>query len=493
VELMANPFKSRVFRYGIVSSVITVGVIAAVFLLNAVLSLLFTRYPLNIDLTENRIFEISEETEDFLSSLDRDVTIYVLNTEDRFINSSPAEYFVQANEVIRKYSQFSRHVRLEYLDLLRNPGFGAAFPDTELKVNDILVTEGRPGETGGRYRVLSSMDLFNIRSSYYGNYVASSKAEQAMTSALLNITSGGSTVVAVTGGHGEDDISGFTGLLKTNAYEVSDLNLMTGNIVPDTRVLIVAAPARDFEEEELRKIDAFLEGGDGRILFYLSSAVQPPLPRLAAFLAEWGIEAAPGVVFETDTDRILYNNPFIAFNDYAEEVYSKNMVQKQIRPVIPQSRPLRVLFEGRLYRSVKTLVRYSPKSGIRPADAPEGWQPDISRLEGNVPVLVLSSSQRNNIEGDIVKNHVLACGSVLALNQIFLGSPNIANSGYFLDLMGTLADRTDQIFIMDKTVGFTELGASLTRVIVLAVIFMVLLPLAVLGAGLTVWLRRRHK
>lgn len=490
---MANPFKSRVFRYGIVSSVITVGVIAAVFLLNAVLSLLFARYPLNIDLTENRIFEISEETEKFLSSLDRDVTIYVLNTEDRFINSSPAEYFVQANEVIRKYSQFSRRVRLEYLDLLRNPGFGAAFPDTELKVNDILVTEGRPGETGGRYRVLSSMDLFNIRSSYYGNYVASSKAEQAMTSALLNITSGGSTVVAVSDGHGESGISEFTELLRTNAYEVSDLNLMTGNIPPETQVLIVAAPVRDFEEEELLKIDAFLENGDGRLLFYLSSAVQPPLPRLASFLAEWGIEAAPGVVFETDTDRILYNNPFIAFNDYAEEDYAKNMIQKQIRPVIPQSRPLRVLFEGRFYRSVKPLIRYSPKSGIRPLDAPEGWQPDLSRLEGNVPVLVLSSSRRNNVEGDIVENHVLVCGSVLALNQIFLGSPNIANSGYFLDLTGTLADRTDQIFIMDKTVGFTELGASLARVIVLTVIFMVLLPLAVLGAGLTVWLRRRHR
>jgi hypothetical protein len=400
---------------------------------------------------------------------------------------------VQANEVIRKYSQFSRHVRLEYLDLLRNPGFGAAFPDTELKVNDILVTEGRPGETGGRYRVLSSMDLFNIRSSYYGSYVASSKAEQAMTSALLNITSGGRTAVAVIGGHGEDDISDFTELLGTNAYEVSDLNLMTGDIAPDTQVLIAAAPVRDFEEAELQKIDAFLEGGDGRLLFYLASAVQPPLPRLASFLAEWGIEAAPGVVFETDTDRILYNNPFIAFNDYAEDTYSKNMAQKGIRPVIPQSRPLKALFEGRLYRTVKTLVRYSPKAGIRPADAPEGWQPDLSRLEGDIPVLVLSTFQRNNIEGDIVKNHVLVCGSVLALNQIFLGSPNIANSGYFLDLTGTLAGRTDQIFVMDKTVGFTELGASLARVIVLTAIFMVLLPLAVLGTGLAVWLRRRHK
>ncbi|MDR2158942.1 MAG: GldG family protein [Treponema sp.] len=491
---MANPFKSRAFRYGIVSSVITVAVIAAVFLLNAVLSLLFARYPLNIDLTENRIFEISEETENFLSSLDRDVTIYVLNTEDRFINSSPAEYFVQANEVIRKYSQFSRRVHLEYLDLLRNPGFGAGFPGTELKVNDILVTEGRPGDTpGGKFRVLSSADLFNIRSSYYGSYVASSRAEQAMTSALLTVTSGGRTAVAVTGGHGEEDISAFTELLRANAYEVADLNLMTGDIDPGTQALILAAPARDLEEEELRKIDAFLGNGDGRLLFYLSSAAQPPLPRLASFLAEWGIEVAPGVVFETDTDRILYNNPFIAFNDYAEENYSKNMIQKRLNPVIPQSRPLKVLFEGRLYRSVKTLVRYSPKSGIRPVDAPEGWQPDLSRLEGDIPVLALSSFQRNNVEGDIIKNHVLVCGSFLALNQVFLGSPNIANSGYFLDLTGTLAGRTDQIFIMDKTMGFTELGASLARIILLTVIFMVMLPLTVLGAGLAVWLRRRHK
>jgi hypothetical protein len=112
---------------------------------------------------------------------------------------------------------------------------------------------------------------------------------------------------------------------------------------------------------------------------------------------------------------------------------------------------------------------------------------------GNVPVLLLSSETRNNASGVLVKNHVLVCGSVFAVDAGILGSPNIANGGYFLDLLGNLAGREDSIYVQDKTLGFTELGASFFQVAALAVVFTVLLPLAVLGAGIFVWLRRRHK
>jgi hypothetical protein len=480
-------FNKRKFRYGMVSVMITAAVILFVVLLNAVLTALFKKYPLNIDLTENRVFEISADTREFLAALEEDVVIYVMNAEDRFIASSPAEYFIQAREVIRKYAQYSSRIRITYLDLLRNPDFNSRYPDVSLTVNDILITAGE------RYRVLSSQDLFNIRSSYYGSYVASSKAEQAMTSALLNITRSGATRVSLISGHGEQDISAFTGLLAMNAYETAELNLLTGDIPPETSVMILAAPARDFSEDELRKLDAFLEGGTDRVLFYLASLSQPPFPNLGAFLAEWGIEVPQGVAFESDTNRLIGNSPYIALADYAEETYSKNMAQKDILPAIPQSRPLRVLFEGARYKTVSALLRLSPGSGIRPADAPNDWTPSPIQMMGNVPVLLLSSEIRNNAAGDLVRNHVLVCGSVFAVDESILGSPNIANAGYFLDVLGNLAGREDRIYVQDKTLGFTELGASFFQVAVMAVVFTILLPLLVLGAGVFVWLRRRHK
>jgi hypothetical protein len=485
--MRGNIFNKRNFRYGMVSVIMTVTVILFVILVNSVLTVLFKKYPLNIDLTENRVFEISDDTREFLTALEDEVVIYVMNTEDRFIASSPAEYFIQANEVIRKYAQYSSRIRITYLDLLRNPDFNSRYPDASLQVNDILITAGE------RYRVLTSSDLFNIRSSYYGAYVASSKAEQAMTSALLNITRGGATQVSLISGHGEQDIGAFAGLLSMNAYETAELNLLTGDIPPETSVVILAAPARDLSEDELRKLDAFLEGGDDRVLFYLASLSQPALPNLGAFLAEWGIEVRQGVAFESDANRLIANSPYMALADYAEETYSKNMAQKDILPVIPQSRPLGALFEGARYKTVSALLRLSPGSGIRPPDAPDSWTPNPLQMMGNVPVLLLSSETRNNASGALVRNHVLVCGSIFAVDESILGNPNIANAGYFLDVLGNLAGREDRIYVQDKTLGFTELGANFFQIAVMSVVFTILLPLLVLGAGIFVWLRRRHK
>ncbi|GHU88139.1 hypothetical protein FACS189476_04710 [Spirochaetia bacterium] len=488
-KMPGNPFKNRNVRYGTVSVIITLTVILFIVLLNAALGALFNRYPLNIDLTEDQIFEVSEDTKKFLSSLEDDITIYVLNTEDRFAGSSPAEYFIQANEVINKYRQLSPRVKLQYIDLIRNPDFNAHYPDVQLNVNDILIT------SGGKNKVVTAVDLFNIRSSYYGNYVASSKAEQTMTSAMLNVISKQKTLVSVITGHGEKDadIAGFIELMKMNAWDAVTQNLLTEEIAGDASLVILAAPDRDLSVEELQKIDAFLEGGNNRILFCLSDINQQELPNLKAFLVEWGLEVAPGTVFETEPARLLNDSPYFALADYAEENYSKNMVRQGILPVVPQSRPLKALFESNRYRTVTTLIRSSAASGIRPLELPEGWSVGPSTLTGNVPLLLLSSQTRNNAERDLVNAHVLLCGSFLALHEVVLGNPNFANSEYFLELLGRLAVREDQIYIQDKTMGFTELRADGVQKMVIGLIFAVLLPLAVFGAGIAVWLRRRHK
>jgi hypothetical protein len=258
-------------------------------------------------------------------------------------------------------------------------------------------------------------------------------------------------------------------------------------------VLILASPARDLTIGETQKLDAFLEEGADRVLFYLASAAQPSQPNLESFLAEWGIEAQTGIVFETDQSRIILNSFFVALGDFAEDTYSKTAAEQGLKPVIPQSRPLGILFEARRYRSVKTLIRYSPTSGILPADAQPDWTPDARAMVGNIPVLALSTSMRNNITGAIVKNHVLVSGSIGAVDQVFLESPNIANSSYFLELLGTLAGREDRIYVMDKTLGQTELGITAGLVLILGLIFVVLLPLGVLISGIVVWLRRRHR
>jgi ABC-type uncharacterized transport system involved in gliding motility auxiliary subunit len=70
---------------------------------------------------------------------------------------------------------------------------------------------------------------------------------------------------------------------------------------------------------------------------------------------------------------------------------------------------------------------------------------------------------------------------------------SFANSTYFLDLLGRISGRENQIYIQDKTLGFANLNITAAQMNILGVIFIALIPLAVLGTGIVVWLRRRHK
>jgi hypothetical protein len=493
-------FSSRNLRYGLVSVGITAAVIAVIVLLNVVLTTIFKKYPLNIDLTRERMFEISKETKDFLTSLDDDVNIYVLNTESRFTSGGQVGYFVQANEVIHKYPQYSSRVHLEYVDLIRNPDFTSRFPGSNAELNDILIVAGE------KFRVLKPQDIFNIRTKndnyYYPvSYIASSKAEQALTSALLAITSKKNSLAAVVTGHGEEDVSAFTDLLKLNAWNVQTFNSLTEPIPQDADMLILSAPTRDLSTAEMKAIDDFLESGKDRVLFYLGSLGQSiqsgeenqsSLKNIDAFLAEWGLAVDPGIVFETNSSRIV-GDPYTFLADFVEDDYSKSVVEQRLPPVLPLSRPLRIIFEGARYRTTKVLIQTSPSSGIRPADASLDWQPGDRDLASNIPLLALSTSSRNNVDGDIVSAHVVACGSVLAWNPSILEENNFANSAYFLDLLGGLTKRGDQIYIQNKSLLASNLNITESIFWASVLIFIVLIPLAVLGTGIGVWLRRRHK
>jgi hypothetical protein len=374
---------NRRWRYGAISTLITALVIAVVILLNVALTALFKRYPLNIDLTTNRIFALSAETKTLLASLSDDIGITVLNTEERFIATEPAAYFTQANELLHNYTRRSSRVRLAYIDLLRNPEFSSRYPELGLSENDVLIT------AGANARVLRAGDLFNIRASDYGAYVAASRAEQSLTSALLSVTSADRPRLAVVSGHSADEISAFTDLLRLNAWEITTLNLLTETPPPDIAVILLAGPHRDLSIEELRCLDNFLAAGDTHSFFYLLSPDQVSTPNLDAFLAEWGVAAIDGIVSGADTAYIVGASPFNTLADYADEHRADTL------PMLPLSHPLTIVFDDERNRVVRALLRFPPTSAVRRIDDARVDDATATASTSNgIPALVLSEYAR---------------------------------------------------------------------------------------------------
>ena len=141
--------KSRKARYGAVATGIVLGTVAIVIVINIIVGLLVERFPeLKLDLTANNAYALNEDTVDYMSHLDKDVTVYILSTEDGFIKNG--EYFVQAKNLLEKIESSSNSkLKIEYVDTASNPSFTQKYTNVDWtsSKNIALVVCGEPTAT----------------------------------------------------------------------------------------------------------------------------------------------------------------------------------------------------------------------------------------------------------------------------------------------------------------------------------------------------------
>ena len=174
-----NPWSVRK-KMGILSTAITLVVVCCLALLNLAAAVITDRYPVKWDLTANQAFQLSQNSIDYLEGMQKEVTITVLNTRDGFLEGG--DYYRQAMAVLEQYAQYNRQIHLEFVDLMANPAYIANYPDLELAVNDLLISCGENLEQ------LTVYDLFEVQYSWYGGAISASNVEQAVTGAILNVS-----------------------------------------------------------------------------------------------------------------------------------------------------------------------------------------------------------------------------------------------------------------------------------------------------------------
>ncbi|HAN43962.1 MAG TPA: hypothetical protein DCP97_01085 [Ruminococcaceae bacterium] len=479
---------NRRFKHGSLATAISVAFLVVVVLINIISSILVERYPLKIDLTPNSAFSLTTESKDFIKTLSQPIDIYVLNSEKSF--SGEDAYYKQAAEVINLYASYNDKIKIQYVDIVKNPTFVSNYPSSmNLTTNDIIV------KCGEKTKKFAATDLFNSQTNeYYQKVTTSSKAEQVMTSALMFVTSEDNTKAVILTGHEEGDISGFSSILEKNNYEVVTKSLVTEDIPEDADIAVIAAPKRDLDTDSLKKLDKFLSNDEklGKVLVYFADIEQTPTPNLDAFLNEWGIKVKDGAVFETDTSRIINYNAFFPTVDYKNTDYSGGLETKKLMMTMPYARPLQTTFDASGYKKTYELLSFSEKSGIRPSTAPEDWKPDTSKLEGPIPALIMSEQlMYDNLTPK--RSQVIVSSSLISADQSILGSTSVSNSEYYINLLNKLTERKDGIVISSKELGSKELGISQSQANILGLFFFIAIPLAVIICGTVVWLRRRNK
>lgn len=479
---------NRRFKYGSLATAISVVFIAVVILVNVIASVLTSRFPINIDLTRENAFQLSQASVDYIRNLDTDVEIVVLTDKSTFsqVTGSYQMYFQQVQSIIEQYGQYSGRITVEYVDIIKNPAFYGQYPDMDLSDSDILVRSDR------KVRKVNLFDMFEF--SPQTGAVTGSKAEQLLTPAVMGVVSTDNVVVDLLTGHNEKNLDAFNDLLTQNNYELITQNLVTEEINPDADILLIAAPMRDFDDASLKKLDAFLNNGNryGKNLLYFADQDQPALPMLEAFLAEWGVQVGDGLVFETDSAKVYsYGLNNFAAVEYVNEDYAAFMGTKQLTSVVPFPRPLQVLFDAKIGITTATLLQFSSTAGVKPSDAADNWQPQQSDL-GTIPALVLATN--TTYDGMTpLRSNVAVCSSTYAVNEIILSNPSFNNSNYFINMLNTMTERKDVIAIESKDMSSPDMGLSAFSAILIGVIFTVGFPLVTMVIAVVVWLRRRHR
>ena len=469
-----NIFKSRKFKYGGIATVITILFIVVVIVINMIMGVLDSKVVMEVDLTPNQVYGLTQESIDFVQGLDKDVEINILNSKDSF--ESGGQYYVQAAAIIENYSKYSSRVTVNYVDLVKNPTFAANYEDENIASNDVLI----------------KCELFNSEMSYstFSYVVTSSKAEQSVTSAMVNVTSDEITKVAILTGYDEADYSSLTSMLTSNNFDVQEVNITTDEIPEDAKLAVIFAPGRDYDQSSLKKLDTFLSNNEklGKSLVFVPNTQPDQIPELNSFLEEWGMSVGSGVMFELSTDH-LYNNttPFWSAAEYVDEDYSSVITNKSIPVSVMQSRPIEILKES---ESIKVLLESTENSGIYPVDAAEGWQPEESDLTGPITLAAVSTKQVSGV--DDVSN-VAVVGSAAAFASSLLSSTSVNNSAYFINMFNTLAEREDTVLIEAKTLGGATMSVTTNVSIPLGVVFTIVLPLLILVTGLVIWIRRRNR
>ena len=490
-----KPFKikeflrSRKAKRGGLAILLTALFIAAVILLNVVAGVLTDKVPaLSADLTKSSVYEIQSDTAKYLSELTDPITIYVLQSKSDF--EANDDYYVQASKLLKSMDDSSDKVKVKYVDLGSNPTFTNAYTDVDWTEAHLLLVE-----SGDNHRALNADDLFDYNQEYlyyYSQYMIEGQhVEQAVVTAILNVTTKEKVKVSVLTGQGEEDCSAFTKLLENNAYEVEEVSLLTGEISEDSQFVIIYDPATDIDDDIYDTLSDWLynDGKYGHTLVYLPNdrVDIKEFKNLNSLLDEWGMEVEYGYIYETDQSMMTnsMDPSLISIFNYNDTEYSQDLKDPSIPVVLFYSMPITITDSSK----ATALLTSSENAVMMPLTEVDDWDPSNAESDTYNGAVISTAGT------DDSKSNVVVIGSYDAWAKSALSANSFNNAQYFLNIFNKIAARDEiGITIEGKNLDNPELGTiTASAAAIFGILLCIIVPLGILIAGIVIWIRRRHR
>ncbi len=507
-------------RRGGYSLAITAIVLAGVIVFNWLVASLGDRFNLEFDMTSDKKNSISQENIDYIKNLDADVSITVCGNEDEYAeymtyyaqnyygvtisSSSETEYFTQTVNLVDKYTDFNDRITVKYVDP-QSTEFTAittTYSSYQLAYGDMIVTSSAGGKE--RVKVLSFDDIYVISSSgsnsYYQSYtLAANKLETALTSAIAYVTSADSKKVAVLSGHSQNNYTdAYIELLTANNYDITTIDdkLIT-TISSDYDAIIISAPSIDFIGSELDVIANFLEndGKKGKGLIFFADATCPALPNFYAFLKQWGIEVSEGILFETDDYNLPVPNSPSTMGLYRVELEDDEITEKINVAIANYLVPMKVCEDSSLQITATALMQTQNSVVVAPIGSASTWADYTDADKKQFDCVIQSVDSDFDKDNNSITSYIMAFSSVEFVQSEWASYSQLSNQ----DIVMACTDRAAHVG--DTSMTFTskvitnesfatKVNASNTKLV--AIVFMLAIPVVIIAAGIVVFVRRRN-
>jgi ABC-type uncharacterized transport system involved in gliding motility auxiliary subunit len=466
--------RNRKLVYGsntIISSVIFLAIMVFVVLIAE-------RHPWRVDLTESGSFSLSGQTKNILKDLDKPISIKC------FYSNSAADQSQgkgKVKDLLETYRYYTNNIDVEFVD-----------PDSQ-------------PEVARRYDVKNYGTL--VLEGYDKKQVIQAADEESITNAILKLSRKEQKKIYFLTGHGEhspsatgkESYSAAKDAMAKNYYSVVEFNLLQEPDVPsDAAALVIAGPRKPITEAEQNTIKAYL-GRGGKVMLMLDPMVKTGMED---FLKGYGIEITEDVVIDRLSRLFGASERVPVVIEYGDHRITANF---SLPTFYPDARSVVPAKDAPQSVQIQTLASTSQSAWAERnmemlAKGEAAFEKDID-LPGPVPLVVLA-----NIAGKESKNQADADKKeatkpkdgilVVAGNSSFAADTYFSlygNGDFFLNTINFLADEANLISVEPRLSANKPVLLTRNQAQAMFWIVLILVPLAVLVSGLTVYRVRRSQ
>lgn len=505
-------------RKGSFSVAITAAVLAGIIILNVLVSALSKRFVLEFDMSAEKENSMSEENIDYLKNLDAEVQITVCATPEDYeggymsyyaqnlygVTSDATDYYKQTIKLLDKYPAYNDKISLRYIDTQDSQftEISSKYSNEKLSYGDIIVSCTKNGSE--RYKIVGFSDVYNLsEDSTYASYgyttstVGGNNVETAVTSAIAYVTSNKTKKAALITGHSKNDYtSDYQTLLKENNYEITVISdSMIGSISDEYDAVIIAAPTADFLGAELDALSAFLEndGKLGKGLIFFADASAPYLTNLYDFLEQWGIAVGEGILFETNSQNYMPDDP-MTMGTYPTS--SDNDITSGMNLCITgYNVPITAAFESEGNITVTSLMSTPESVVAAPVGTTASWTGADDYTKQSYSSVIQAEMSDYDDDNNEISSYVLAFSSIEFIQSEYNEQSAVANKNITLAAAERAvgAENTGISFI-SKTITNESYSDSVTdsSAGIIRILFMFILPIACIALGIYIFIRRKN-